>query len=77
MAAKLWKAIVQRLNLFFRMKKAKVKISLESLCVYVCGAVNNPGVIYLDEGSRICDAIKKAGGITADADINSLNQAER
>lgn len=39
--------------------------------------VNNPGVIYLDEGSRICDAIKKAGGITADADINSLNQAEK
>ena len=61
----------------FSHEESKSEISLESLCVYVCGAVNNPGVIYLDEGSRICDAIKKAGGITADADINSLNQAEK
>lgn len=48
-----------------------------TLCVYVCGAVNTPGVIYLDEGSRICDAIKEAGGIKGDADINVLNQAEK
>lgn len=61
----------------FSHEESKSEISLEPLCVYVCGAVNNPGVIYLDEGSRICDAIKKAGGITADADINSLNQAEK
>ena len=61
----------------FSREESKSETSQETLCVYVCGAVNTPGVIYLDEDSRVCDAIKAAGGITADADINVLNQAEK
>lgn len=44
--------------------------------VYVCGAVNEPGVYELPEGSRICDAISLAGGLTAEACVDVVNQAE-
>ena len=43
----------------------------------ICGAVENPGVYELEEGTRICDLVKLAGGLTEEADLNVLNQAER
>ena len=43
--------------------------------VYVTGAVNNPGVIELEEGSRIQDAIEGVGGITNEANIKNINLA--
>lgn len=36
--------------------------------VYVCGAVVNPGVYALPEGSRMYEAVELAGGCLADAD---------
>ncbi len=47
------------------------------LAVYVCGAVQVPGVYHLEQGSRIVDAITVAGGFDEEADTTSLNQAER
>ena len=44
--------------------------------VYVCGAVNHPGVYQLAEGSRVCEALQCAGGLKEDADERSLNQAQ-
>lgn len=41
--------------------------------VYVTGEVNNPGVITLNEGCRIVDAINAAGGTTANANIDKIN----
>lgn len=43
----------------------------------VCGAVKNPGVYRLEEGARVCDLVKLAGGLTEEADLNVLNQAEK
>ena len=43
--------------------------------VYVAGEVNNKGVVILDEGSRIVDAIELAGGTTDKADISKINLA--
>jgi competence protein ComEA len=43
--------------------------------VYVCGAVNNPGVYALPAASRICDALEAAGGFTEEADVNRINLA--
>ena len=43
--------------------------------VHVAGAVAKPGVIRLQQGSRINDAIAAAGGATPDADVNRLNLA--
>lgn len=43
--------------------------------VYVCGCVNNPSVVTLKRGSRVIDAIELAGGVTDEADVNSINLA--
>lgn len=41
--------------------------------IYITGEVNAPGVVVLNEGSRIVDAINAAGGTTAKADISKVN----
>jgi len=43
--------------------------------VYVTGEVNSPGVIELEEGARIEDAIEGAGGIKPEANLNDVNLA--
>ncbi len=43
--------------------------------VYVTGEVNSPGVIELEEGARIEDAIQKAGGINPEANLKEINLA--
>ncbi len=48
----------------------------QELYVYVCGAVNSPGVVVLPEGSRCNDALEAAGGFRQDADRESVNLAE-
>lgn len=45
--------------------------------VYICGAVELPGVYCLKEGSRLYEAIALAGGMTNDADENCLNMARQ
>lgn len=44
--------------------------------VQVSGAVANPGVYELEEGSRIFQALELAGGLTELADAKAFNQAE-
>lgn len=44
--------------------------------VYVHGAVRHPGVYYLPEQSRVCDAVLSAGGFTKNAARAARNQAE-
>jgi competence protein ComEA len=45
------------------------------VCVHVCGAVAQPGVITLPVGSRVLAAIKRAGGALAKADLEQVNLA--
>ena len=47
----------------------------EIIVVHVTGAINNPGIVRLEEGSRIEDAIEAAGGLTEDSDISDINLA--
>ena len=44
--------------------------------VYVCGAVVNPGVVEIPQGSRVEDALKAAGGFGADAGQEAVNLAD-
>ncbi len=44
--------------------------------VHVAGHVKNPNVYVMKPGDRVIDAINKAGGAKADADLDSLNLAE-
>lgn len=43
--------------------------------VHICGEVNAPGVYEMDQGSRICDLLALADGVTEDGDENALNLA--
>ena len=47
-----------------------------NMVVHISGAVLNEGVIELKEGSRITDAIEKAGGLKENACIKDINLAE-
>ena len=45
----------------------------EKIYVYITGEVNNPGVVLLNSGSRIVDAIEAAGGVTNKAYISKVH----
>jgi competence protein ComEA len=47
----------------------------DGLVVHVAGAVREPGVYRLPEGSRVTDAVERAGGATAAALPDGLNLA--
>ena len=51
------------------------EIQLSRCLVHICGAVKEPGVYSLPEGSRVVDAIRAAGGLTQDASERDVNQA--
>ena len=58
--------------------KAKVdEEESEQVTVDIKGAVKNPGVYELRAGARVHEAIQKAGGLTADAEAKSINQAQK
>lgn len=46
-----------------------------SIYVFVCGAVENPGVYQMPEGSRVYEAVAAAGGFSLEADETAVNQA--
>lgn len=48
----------------------------DAIRVYVCGAVVNPGVVEIPQGSRVEDALKAAGGFGADAGREAVNLAD-
>ena len=60
-------------------KKEKKDESPEQdlITVDVKGAVKSPGIYDLPVGSRVHDAVQKAGGLTEEADSKSLNLAQK
>lgn len=47
-----------------------------SICIiHITGAVNQPGVYQLDQGKRIIDAVKIAGGEAEGANLDAVNLA--
>ena len=47
------------------------------ICVYVCGAVETPGIVFLPEGSRAADALEAAGGFASHAAVDAVNLAAK
>jgi competence protein ComEA len=46
------------------------------IVIDISGAVGKPSVLKLPEGSRVYEAVEKAGGFTSEADTRLINQAE-
>lgn len=49
----------------------------QEICVYVCGAVGSPGVVFLPDGSRAADALEAAGGFAPEAAEEAVNLAAK
>lgn len=47
----------------------------QKIMVHVAGEVNNPGIVEVEEGSRLKDAVESAGGFTDEANQNKVNLA--
>ncbi len=47
----------------------------EKIIVHIVGEVKKEGIVYLNKGDRIIDAIEKAGGETKEADLSQINLA--
>ena len=51
--------------------------TVDCIVVYVCGAVEEPGVFSLPKDSRAKDALDAAGGFSENAAVSSVNLAAR
>jgi competence protein ComEA len=49
----------------------------DSIRIHVAGAVKKPGVYTVPTWFRVIDAVKKAGGATAEANLDAINLADR
>ena len=59
-------------------KEAKEEsVEQDLITVDVKGAIKSPGIYDLPVGSRVHDAVQKAGGLTDEADSKSLNLAQK
>ena len=48
---------------------------IEYIKIHIAGQIKYPGLIELEKGKRIYDAIEKAGGVTENACLNQVNLA--
>ncbi len=56
---------------------AENKLQNKTIIVEIKGQVKNPDVYTLDENSIVNDLITLAGGVTENADLNSINRAKK
>jgi len=58
-------------------ERADPPAGIDRLTVHVAGAVTAPGLVTLDQGARVADALTSAGGALPDADLDAVNLARR
>lgn len=54
-----------------------LNLAEEKIYIHITGFVNSPGVLEMEDGKRLSDAIEKAGGLKEGADIKYLNLAKK
>jgi competence protein ComEA len=64
-------------ELSFAADSAPSREGTQDVVVHVAGAVRRPGVYRLPAGSRVTDAVKRAGGFAAAANQDAINLAAR
>ena len=55
--------------------KEEEQAVVEKIKVHIAGSVVTEGIVELEDGARIADAIQSAGGTTADANMQKINLA--
>ena len=56
-------------------QKSAPESEKDTVFVYVCGAVNTPGVYEVDRDARVFEALESAGGMTPEASADAVNLA--
>jgi competence protein ComEA len=64
-------------ELSFAADSSPVHENTQDVVVHVAGSVRRPGVYRLPAGSRVTDAVKRAGGFAAGANQDAINLAAR
>lgn len=62
-------------NTILNTQEEQTEKEVQKIIIHVAGQVANPGVVQLEEGARITDAISAAGGILEKADLQDINLA--
>ncbi len=57
-------------NIQTETKNEKIKVDIK-------GSITNPGVYEMNEGDRVDDVIKKAGGLTKNSDVSLINLSKK
>ena len=60
---------------FIKIRESTNSNGNKKIIVHISGEVISPGVISLEEGARIVDAINMADGVTEEADLSKVNLA--
>lgn len=60
-----------------KLEESSDDLSSQDKKVYISGEILNSGVYDIKDGDRLDDLVKRAGGFTEKADINSINLALR
>ncbi|WP_226535228.1 helix-hairpin-helix domain-containing protein [Fictibacillus halophilus] len=58
-------------------KNEEESVSSSQIMIDVQGSVHRPGVYEMNNGDRVIDVIRKAGGFLEEAETRSVNQAEK
>ena len=56
-------------------EESKENLEKEKIIVHISGAVQNEGIVELEAGNRVADAIEKAGGLKENAYMDEINLA--
>lgn len=55
----------------------KASTKSQKIVIYVSGGVSVSGVVELENGDRLVNAVEKLGGLSEDADLNRVNLAQK
>lgn len=62
-------------NIVKKETKSEQEVSKEKVIIHIAGAVNKEGILELEKGKRISDAIEMAGGLKENAELKNINLA--
>jgi competence protein ComEA len=58
-------------------ENVQINQNFEKIFVQISGEIKYPGVYEMLEGDRVFQLVEKAGGVTENADINSINLSKK